>query len=404
MFEKWEIPDNICNNFPIGRNNLELFVGHSQQIKFLSDLLSNKSVIILEGEIGVGKTSMGNYVRHSKEDFFSPLLEVPCKPKWDNDTFMGIVLAAIVKEIIGKDFVHKKLKKHKLIKELNEKFSDIKLASLGITGAGFGFSTSSSISRSTIINQTVLIHYLMAVGELLQETYNKATPMIIQVNNLDIAYGFEKDDLILFFNDIRDTLQIPYISWVICGNEGLGNFIQKNIPRVGQITNSVVTVDPLSFGEILKAFELRIKKNQMKGRLPIEENLLKYIYDISNGSFREILSIVYQLLVKYYNEPLVKMITVEHARFFFNDLEKHRVERLKKSSIQYPVFQAILAHPGITQSELSRLVKKQQANVSRLTRELEADGYITIKRKSRSNYYYADTNYQLGFSDNIPMG
>jgi hypothetical protein len=378
-------------------------VGHSQQIKFLSDLLSNKSVIILEGEIGVGKTSMGNYVRHSKEDFFSPLLEVPCKPKWDNDTFMGIVLAAIVKEIIGKDFVHKKLKKHKLIQELNEKFSDIKLASLGITGAGFGFSTSSSISRSTIINQTILIHYLMAVGELLQKTYNKATPIIIQVNNLDIAYGFEKDDLILFFNDIRDTLQVPYISWIICGNEGLGNFIQKNIPRVGQITNSVVTVDPLSFGEILKAFELRIKKNKMKGRLPIEEDLLKYIYDISNGSFREILNIVYQLLVKYYNEPLVKMITMEHARFFFNDLEKHRIERLKKSSIQYPVFQAILAHPGITQSELSKLVKKQQANVSRVTRELEADGYITIKRKSRSNYYYADAKYQLGFSDNTPV-
>lgn len=85
---------------------------------------------------------------------------------------------------------------------------------------------------------------------------------------------------------------------------------------------------------------------------------MKYIYDISNGSFREILNIVYQLLVKYYNEPLVKIITVEHARFFFNDLEKHRVERLKKSSIQYPVFQAILDHPGITQSELSKLAKK----------------------------------------------
>jgi intracellular sulfur oxidation DsrE/DsrF family protein len=131
---------------------------------------------------------------------------------------------------------------------------------------------------------------------------------------------------------------------------------------------------------------------------------LKYIYDISNGSFKEILNIVYQLLVKYYNEPLVKVITMEHARFFFNDLEKHRVERLKKSSIQYPVFQAILAHPGITQSELSKLVKKQQANVSRVTRELEADGYITIKRKSRSNYYFADTKYQLGFSDHTPVG
>jgi hypothetical protein len=84
----------IYANYPIGLNSLDLFVGHSRQTKFLSDLLSNKSVVILEGEIGVGKTSMGNYIRHSKKDFFSPLLEIPCKPKWDNDTFMGIVLAA----------------------------------------------------------------------------------------------------------------------------------------------------------------------------------------------------------------------------------------------------------------------------------------------------------------------
>jgi DNA-binding transcriptional ArsR family regulator len=398
MFEKWDIPDSICSTSPIGRNDLELFVGHSQQAKFLSDLLTNKSVIILEGEIGVGKTSMGNYVRHSGEGFFSPLLEIPCKPKWDNDTFMGISLAAIVKEITRKDFPHKSLKKHKLIRELNEKFSDIKLASLGISGAGFGFSTGANVSRSTLINQTILIHYFMELGQLIRETYNKPAPIVIQVNNLDMAYGFEKDDLIRFFNEIRDTLQISYYSWLICGDEGLGNFVKKNIPRVGQITNSVAAVEPLSFAEILKAFDLRIKKAGMKGRLPVEDNLLEYIYEISNGSFREILNIVYQLLVKYYNEPLVKTITIDHARFYFYELGEHRIERLKKSSLQYSIFREILNHPGITQSELAKMVKKQQANVSRVTLELEEDGYITIKRKSRSNYYYADTRYQLGFS------
>jgi hypothetical protein len=68
------------------------------------------TIVILEGEIGVGKTSMGNYIRHSKKDFFSPFLEIPCKPKWDNDTFMGIVLAAIVKEIMRNESSYKKLR------------------------------------------------------------------------------------------------------------------------------------------------------------------------------------------------------------------------------------------------------------------------------------------------------
>lgn len=401
MFEKWDIPDDICNSFPIGYNNLDLFVGHSEQIKFLSDLLSNKSVIVLEGEIGVGKTSMGNYVRHSKKGYFSPLQEIPCKPRWDNDTFLGIVLAAIVKEITRKGSTHRKLRRHKLIQQLNEKFSDIKVASLGISGAGFGFNRGESFSRSSFINQTILIDYLVQVGQLVQENYKKAAPVIIQVNNLDIEYGFEKEDLIRFFNEIRDTLQIPYISWLICGAEGLENFVRKKIPRVSQVTNSFMTVNPLSFEEVVQAFKLRIKKTQMKGRLPIDLNLLKYIYDIAHGSFREILNIIYQLLVKYYNEPLVKVINMEHARYFFYEIGKQRVERLKRSSTQYPVFEAVLNNPGINQKELAKQVKKQQTNVSRITKELEAEGYIGIKRMGRTNYYYADPKYQIGLTDNF---
>jgi len=399
MFEKWDIPEDICNNFPIGCNNLELFVGHSTQTRFLSDLLSNKSVIVLEGEIGVGKTSMGNYVRHSKKGYFTPFLEIPCKPKWDNDTFIGIVLASIVNEIIRKGSPHTALRKDKLIQKLNATFSDVKLANFGISGAGFGFNKGETMSRSPFINQTVLIDYLFQIGQLFQENYNKTAPIIIQANNLDIEYGFEQDDLVRFLNEIRDTLQIPHISWLICGAAGLENFIRKNVPRIRQITNSFMTVSPLSFKEVMAAFNLRIKKAKMRGRLPIDTNLMEYIYDIAYGSFREILNVVYQLLVKYCNEPLVKIINMEHARYFFHHQGKQRVERLKKSPIQYPVFEAILNKPGINQTELAKLVKKQQANVSRVTKELEADGYITVKRVSRTTYYYADTKYQIGFTD-----
>ena len=398
MFEKWDIPDNICDNYPIGLNSLDLFVGHSQQIKFLSDLLSNKSVVILEGEIGVGKTSMGNYIRHSKKGFFSPFLEIPCKPKWDNDTFMGIVLAAIVKEIMRNGFPYKKLRKHETIQDINEKFSDIKLANLGITGAGFGISKGSGLSRASFINQTILIDYLVKVGQIIREYYQQAAPIIIQVNNLDIQYSFYEDDLIRLFNEIRDTLQIPNISWIICGDTGLGNFLKKNVPRVGQVINTIMTVDPLSLEEILKALELRIKKANMKGKFPVERDLLKIIYDISNGSFREILNITYQLLVRYYNEPLVTTITPDHARFFFYEMGKRNVEKLKRSNIQYLVFEAVLNNPGITQKNLSKLVNKQQSNVSRVSKELEALGYLTIKKMGRINYYYPDIKYHIGFS------
>jgi hypothetical protein len=296
---------------------------------------------------------------------------------------------------------YKKLKKHETIQEINEKFSDIKLANLGITGAGFGISKGSGLSRSNFINQTILIDYLVKVGRIIGEYYRQPAPIIIQVNNLDIHYSFYEDDLIRLFNEIRDTLQIPNISWIICGDTGLGNFLEKNVPRVGQIVNTILTVDPLSLEEILKAFELRIKKANMAGKFPVERSLLKIIYDISNGSFREILNITYQLLVRYYNEPLVTTITGEHARFFFYEIGRRNVEKLKRSNIQYLVFEAVLNNPGINQKKLSKLVNKQQSNVSRVTKELEAPGYITIKKVGRTNYYYPDIKYHIGFSQKL---
>ena len=170
-----------------------------------------------------------------------------------------------------------------------------------------------------------MIDYLLKVGEIIGEQYRQPAPIIMQVNNLDTRYSFSEDDLTRLFNDIRDTLQIPNISWIICGDSGLGNFLKKNVPRVGQIINTIVTVEPLSFEEIITAFRLRIKKAGMKGEFPVEPGLLKYIYDISNGSFREILNIIYQLLVRYYNEPLVTTITGEHARFFFYEAGRRHV-------------------------------------------------------------------------------
>ncbi|RPI78771.1 MAG: MarR family transcriptional regulator [Desulfobacteraceae bacterium] len=397
MFTKWGIPNNICDNYPIGRDNLNQFVGHSEKIKFLSDLLSNKAVVILEGEIGVGKTSLGNVVRHSKKGFFTPLLEIPCKSHWDNDVFMAIILAAIVKEIMRKESPHRALKKYKIVKEIHTVFSDVKLINLGISGAGFGISKGESLSRAALINQSLLLDYMFRIGRLLKENYRKEAPIIIQLDNLDMGYGFKEEDLMRFFNEIRDTLQNPFFSWIICGNANLGPFLKTNVPRVGQLIQHVAVVEPLPFKEIIAAFRLRIKKANMKGELPLERDLLKLIYDLSNGSFREILNIVYQLLIKYYNEPLVKTITADHARFFFYDAGQAKMESLKRVKSQFTVFKAILDHPGIIQQDLVKVLNIQQPNLSRITKQLETSGYIQIKKRSRSNYYYPDIKLYLGF-------
>ena len=39
MYSKWEIPEDVCNNRPIGPNDLDKYVGHKELTKEVLTLL-----------------------------------------------------------------------------------------------------------------------------------------------------------------------------------------------------------------------------------------------------------------------------------------------------------------------------------------------------------------------------
>lgn len=64
----------------------------------------------------------------------------------------------------------------------------------------------------------------------------------------------------------------------------------------------------------------------------------------------------------------------------------------------------MIPDPGVIQQDLVKVLKIQQPNLSRITKQLEMSGYIQIKKISRSNYYYPDIKLYLGFKGSLLGG
>lgn len=69
----WDIPENFCDIKPITQYTISNFIGREETVQRCKNAInSSDTVVILEGDIGVGKTSIGNYVRFSLENVMSP--------------------------------------------------------------------------------------------------------------------------------------------------------------------------------------------------------------------------------------------------------------------------------------------------------------------------------------------
>lgn len=76
-YSNWDIPSNIFSITPIAKETIHHFIGRNKIVQnYLSLLKKKKIIVVFEGDIGTGKTSLGNYIRFSEPTFFTTDIEI----------------------------------------------------------------------------------------------------------------------------------------------------------------------------------------------------------------------------------------------------------------------------------------------------------------------------------------
>ncbi len=76
-YNNWNIPEDLFNITPIDRKTVKNFIGRNSLVEKYSKLINSKNIrIVFEGEIGTGKTSLGNYIRFTQANSFTTDMEI----------------------------------------------------------------------------------------------------------------------------------------------------------------------------------------------------------------------------------------------------------------------------------------------------------------------------------------
>jgi hypothetical protein len=314
-----------------------------------------RGAIVVEGGTGVGKTSFVNVQEFRAGDGPGPRRVLPTRQpiqlaaSFSPVEFLLSVLSNVLsalKEIAPRSA------KEATFRKLSLAVSQSIVRSRGWEAYGAGFGGGVSTER-TVSNPLVVL--LPAVSEQLDEVGRLAAAygverIAVNVNNLDVV---GQQSLVTFLDVTRDlTLTRAPFLWVFIGPVGSRALIAQKTRRVSElIRTDPVWLPPLSLREVHAAIEVRVKRYRAASSTsaPIEESVVRVLYESSAGEVRYILNRCTDLLRKTMVEfPTSLVISEELALPMLRKMTAEAIDRLSLSAKQRAVL-ARLARAGPSQ-------------------------------------------------------
>lgn len=404
MWEKWGLKDNPYSQNPIDENSLNLFVGRKKEIQVCRNALStSNSRIVIEGGRGVGTTSLANYVRYTlaqNGNYLTPNLEISVARNWNQALLLSNVLSAVVYALERK---HRRVfsdRKFNAIKKATQVIEQrYKTAGLQALGFGGQLGTSSVVSLPSVIPTTTLIQYMNDLAVICgKKGYSKG--IIIHLNNLDIETVFEPEVLKNLLNEIRDILQLKGYHWLLIGDTGFRSFIGSNVDRLDDIISAEIHLQPLTIKEVEELINRRIRHYSISKKHaapPIDFEVIKYLYDLTNGRLRYIFGICTRLLSLVSTEALIHSIDLKFAEPIIKKLAEERIIQRNITDLSLKILRTLVKLEKATPTKLSKELNQGQTSISRCLKELLNQRLVRFVKTGKKHIYSPSLDAKLAF-------
>ena len=335
FWEDFELMANPYDSKPLlsDKKSRELFIGREKELEKLGIMFrgGKEGIILIEGEVGIGKTSFVNifqYDMYKKLKILPSFEKIELTKNVDPVNFMLSVFSNMIfnlEKSVGSSSLNK-YPTHREAKALIVQSIDRGWGG-SVTIAGFGGGLSSQQSKSTpptMLLPTILNLMDKWIELVIEKT--KFTSIIMAIDNLDII---SDQDVMDFLNSMRDNLiGRRHVWWMIIGEKGLLSIIQKRAHRVSEvITGRPIVIEPLTESEINNMIQIRYRNLSKKNNTPliVPKEIIKMLYEVSNGETRYILKQSTDLIYAFITDfPTIRKIPLQVARkMLFVDAQKH---------------------------------------------------------------------------------
>jgi len=392
IWELYGVNENPFSISPIlvigGIIPIESFVGRKEEIKRLSKIMGSKggSRVFVYGDVGVGKTSFVNVIRHTAfiSGFFTPFKEIAVQQDWTIDDFMMNTLSAIystLKILKEQPISDKTFSKLESLFEIGRTSTNIGVSVMG-SGGSYGREQNPT-EKLTTFN---LEHFFQ---EIIQEINTKTKKdTIIHYNNLELL---PEKKIRYIFDNLRDFFQTRGVHFIFVGNLTVHSIIQS-IPRFSSnLTDTPFHIETLTFEEtkeiIIKRFYALKISDKYNLIYPQTENCLRVLYDLMEGNIRNILNSLSTAVLYATNEKAIVLDRNKLAKVLKEVLENRYLHNLTPKPRE--VLNEIVKHQEITNKSLADKLNMPRSNISTNIKNLEQEGCVYLRRKNGKDKFWS---------------
>ncbi len=389
---------------PISISTLELFTGHSEEVRICQNVLSDKNVrMVIEGARGVGTTSFANYLKFSaqkKHQYFAPRDEVSVEKNWNLESLLTAVISTIVREL---EITHEKeVKKNKIFIEakslsyrLSEAYNNFGITAFSVGGS---YGRTSAITQPIFVPSTTLGHHLKDLGTLAVNLGFK-NGILVQLNNLDLNVVHTEEHLEYLFNATRDYFQIGNISWFLVGDIGLRSFIARRVDRLDDIISEAIVIKSLTkslYHELIdkRLAYYKIGKNFV---FPIGSDIFDYLYDLTDGRLRYIFGLIYAIINRLHIGKLVQTISIDLAKDTITTLAQERIQKFNLTKGEVALIKKLVAQGELNVADLAEIMGKNRTVISRMVNKLLADKIVDVRQQGKQRIYFPSLDAKIAF-------
>lgn len=405
MDEFWQelgLEDNPYDPRPLtlSEKDRKLFVGREKELSQLKTLVSGKKggIVIVEGGIGVGKTSFVNTLQHDKwkNDKFLPSFEkIELEENIESAQFMLSVFSNMIynlEKAAGTNIT----KQHDILKEAKMLIANTLEASWGGQASIFG--TGGGISRQKTTSQPLAV-VLPTILNIMNSWISYVTSkmiysvILIPINNLDIL---QDKAVIEFLNRMRDTLiDRPSVWWILIGKIGLFSTLEGEAHRVSEIiTGRPIILKPLTLAQVHNAIKIRLDSLRISKKIDpvVPEEIVDILYDVSKGEIRYILKRITDIIYLFKPRfPSEKQVPRKVAEDLLIELAKQRLEDAQLTERDMEVLKMMTSEEKFRTKDYKDFRLKSAQALSYYLDKFTKSGFTTREESIGKAIFYRTT-------------
>jgi Cdc6-like AAA superfamily ATPase len=364
--------------------------------------------VLVEGKIGVGKTSLVNHHRNewrkTAHPLFTPISEISAEKDWTKRQFLVDILSCLARTFIT-ELDDSSIEENQLLMEVIATTGTYyqsksgKTYGFSIAGSGlqFGQGKATTIHKGEISN-TQLEDYIRRVIERCRADGYRG--VLIHLDNIEILLDKDADACREFFDDIRDTLQIKNAYYVFVARSGFFQQVISPQERVRSIFHgNPVHVRPFTEEETIaiinKRYEVLAHEDQQFIK-PVDDDLIRRLCRLHDNRIRHVMNDIEMLILENISPNRVGTLKTEQA---LGALKKLTEEKLNCLTPGQKKFMLALPAGRFSNQDLVDATGKSKQNVSNVLRELKKNNFIRQAEDGEEHIYVISSEFAILYEE-----